>query len=119
MALDNGLYPQVVMVRRRELDDKKVTYKTKIYNFQGQSARTKHWINLDHEWLKENFMTRELDFYLKLYQTKFRSDKIQNYQKFGLPIGNAKITKKYSSAHFTGGPVKCRFHWWSRSEDVV
>ena len=27
-------------------------------------------------------------------QTKFRVDKTQNYQKFGLPIGNAKMTKK-------------------------
>ena len=32
-------------------------------NFQGQSARAKHWFNLYHEWLKEIFMTRELDFY--------------------------------------------------------
>ena len=31
MALENGLHAQVVMIRRRELDEKKV----KIYNFQG------------------------------------------------------------------------------------
>ena len=31
---------------------------------------------------------------IKLYQTKFRGDNTQNYQKFGVPIGNAKITKK-------------------------
>ena len=39
-------------------------------------------------------MTREPYFYKKLHQTKFRGDKTQNYQKFGVPIGNAKTTKK-------------------------
>ena len=28
-------------------------------NFQVQSEITKHWFDLDHEWLKENFMTRK------------------------------------------------------------
>ena len=39
-------------------------------------------------------MTREPDLYLKIYQTKFRGDKTQNYKKFGVRIGNAKMTKK-------------------------
>ena len=51
------------MIRRRELDDIKLKNKTKKYNFQGQSTRTKHLFDLNHEWLKENFMTREPDFY--------------------------------------------------------
>ena len=65
MALDHWLYAQVVMIHRRELDDIKEKDKTKIYNFQGKSARKKHWFNIYHEWLKENFMTREPDFYKK------------------------------------------------------
>ena len=60
------------MIHRRESDDKKEKYKTKVYNFQGKSARTKHWLDLDYEWLKENLMTHEPDFYKILYQTKFR-----------------------------------------------
>ena len=63
MALENGLYAQVVMILRRELDDVKEKYKRKIYNFQEQSEKTKHWFGLDHERLKENFITREPDFY--------------------------------------------------------
>ena len=51
------------MVCRRDLDDKKENDKTKIFNFQVQSARTKHWFDIDHEWLKGNFMTHEPDFY--------------------------------------------------------
>ena len=42
-------------------------------------------------------MTRETDLYKELYQTKFRGDKTQNYQNFGVTIGNAKMTKNYSS----------------------
>ena len=44
-------------------DDKKEKENTEKHNFQGQSARTKGWFDIDHEWLKENFITRELDFY--------------------------------------------------------
>ena len=39
--MGQGLYAQVVMIRRRESDDTRGKDKTKIYNFQGQSARTK------------------------------------------------------------------------------
>ena len=63
MDVENYLYTQGVMIRRRESDDKKEKYKTKKYNFQGKSARTKHWFYIDHEWLKDNFITREPDFY--------------------------------------------------------
>ena len=53
------------MIPRRESYDKKEKDNTEVYYFQGQSARTKHCFDLDHEWLKENFMTRKPDFYLK------------------------------------------------------
>ena len=59
MDLEQGLYAQVVMIRVRNLDVIKEKYKTKIYNFYKKSARTKHWFDLDHEWLKENLMKRE------------------------------------------------------------
>ena len=52
MVLENGLYVKVVMIRRMELDDKKETEKTKKSNFQRQLSRTKHWFDIDHEWLK-------------------------------------------------------------------
>ena len=57
MALGPGLYEQVVMIHRRNLDDIKKD-KTKTFNFQGRSERTKQWFDIDHEWLKHNFMTR-------------------------------------------------------------
>ena len=39
-------------------------------------------------------MTHEPDFYKRLYDPRFRGDTTNNYQKFGVPIGNTKITKK-------------------------
>ena len=43
-------------------------------------------------------MTCEPDFYLKIYQTKFRGGDKRIYQIFGVPIGNGKMAKKCSSA---------------------
>ena len=39
-------------------------------------------------------MTRDPDFYRKLYQTKFRGEDAKTFQIFGLPIGNEKTTRK-------------------------
>ena len=39
MAMENGLCAQIVIIRRRESDDKKVKHKTKIYKFQEKSAK--------------------------------------------------------------------------------
>ena len=39
-------------------------------------------------------MSREPYFYRKLYQTKFRGDDTKTFQIFGVPIDNAKITRK-------------------------
>ena len=49
MALEQELYSRVFMIHRRNLDDIKEKDKTKHFNFQGQSARTKHWFDFDHE----------------------------------------------------------------------
>ena len=54
MAMEQGLYAQVGMIRRRESYDKKAKENTKKYNFQGQSARSRRWFDLDHEWLEKN-----------------------------------------------------------------
>ena len=82
------------MICQRESDAKKEKENTKKYNFQGQSARSRRWFDLDHEWLDENFSTRKPYFYSRLYQNKFRGDDKKTYQKFGVLIIHAKITGK-------------------------
>ena len=66
MDMEQGLYEQVVIIQRKDSENKKGKEKTKKYNFQGQSARSRHWFDLDHEWLEENFMTRKLYLYKKI-----------------------------------------------------
>ena len=52
-------------------------------------------------------MTREPDFYRKLYQNKFRGDDTKTFQTFGVPIGNAKITRKI---HFHPAEPLIKYH---------
>ena len=82
------------MIRRKDLYNKKEKEKTKKYNFQGKSARSRRWFDLDHKRFEENSMTHETDFYKILYQTKDRGDDTKTYQSFSVTIGNAKTTEK-------------------------
>ena len=63
MATEQVLYAQVFLIRRKESENQTENKNTKKYNFQGQSARSRRWFDIDHVWLKETFMTREPDFY--------------------------------------------------------
>ena len=56
--MEQGLYAQVIMIRRKDYDNKVEKEKTNKYNFQGQSARSICWFDLDHQWLEANFRTR-------------------------------------------------------------
>ena len=51
MAMEQGLYAQVVIILQKESENKKEKKNTKKYNFQVQSARSRCWFNLGHEWL--------------------------------------------------------------------
>ena len=80
-----------------ESDDKKEKEDTKKYNFQGQSAISKRWFDIDREWLEETFMTREPDFYKNCIKLNI-GVMIQNdnkYLKYQLVM--QKYQEKYSS----------------------
>ena len=38
------------------------------FKFQGQSARSQQWFDLDLDWMEVNFSTRESDFYKKFFK---------------------------------------------------
>ena len=61
--MKQGFYEQVVMILRKESENKKEKENTKKYNFQEKSSRSRRWFDLDHEWLEDNFMKYEPDFY--------------------------------------------------------
>ena len=63
MDLEQGLYAQVVITRRRNLEDIKEKYKTKKLTYKDNQQEQKNWFGLDDEWMKEIFMTHEPDFY--------------------------------------------------------
>ena len=65
MATEQGLYAQVVMIRRKDSEYKKGKEKenTNKYNFQIQSERLRRLFDLDHEWLEENSRTHKPDYY--------------------------------------------------------
>ena len=61
--MEQGLYAKLGIIRRKESENKKEN--TKKYNFQGQSAKSRRWLDLYHVWLEEYFRTLEPDFYFK------------------------------------------------------
>ena len=92
MDTEQGLYSQVVMIHKKDLDGKNEKEKTEKYNFQYKSARSKCWIDLDHEWLEEIFKTGEPEFYKKLYQINIKGEEMKIYQFFVVLIDNEQIT---------------------------
>ena len=63
--MEQGLYAQVIMIRQKDLkfvatDKNKNEAK---FKFQGQSARSQRWFDLDLDWIEVNFSTHEPDFY--------------------------------------------------------
>ena len=71
MAMEQSLYAQVVKLRHKDLKFV-ATYKKKNeakFKFQGQSARSQLWFDLDLNWVEINFSTREPDFYKKLFKS--------------------------------------------------
>ena len=63
MDTEQGLYAQVFMIRRKDLDNEKEKENTKKYKFQGQSTTSIRWFDIHREWLEEKSSTREPDFY--------------------------------------------------------
>ena len=97
MAMEQGLYAQVIMLRREDLkfvatDKNKNEAK---FKFQGQSARSQRWFNLDLGWMEVNFSTREPDLYKKLFQSHDDTQDINTLKSFQVPIGNEKCVESF------------------------
>ena len=63
--------------------------------FQGQSARSQLWFDLDLDWIEINFSTREPDFYKKQFQSHDNKQDKDTFKTFPVPIGNAKVVKSF------------------------
>ena len=63
------------------------------FKFQGQSARSKRWFDLDLDWIEVNFSTREPDLYKKLFQGHDDTQDINTFKCFQVPIGNTNCVE--------------------------
>ena len=84
MAMEQILYAQVVKLRRKDLkwvatDKNKNEAK---FKFQGQSERSQIWFDLDLDWIEINFITREPDFYKKLFQSHNNTQDNSTFKNF-------------------------------------
>ena len=71
MAAEQGLYSQVVKLRRKDLRfiaENKNKNEVK-FKFQGLSARSQRWFYIDFDWIEVKFSTREPDFYKNFPKT--------------------------------------------------
>ena len=93
MAMEQSLYAQVIMFRRKELKfDAADKNKNKSkFKFQGQSGRSRLWFDLDLDWIDINFSTCEPDFYNKLFQNHDNDQDTDTFRTFQVPFGNAKV----------------------------
>ena len=70
MEMEQGLYAQVIILRREDLEfvaADNIKNEAK-FKFQGQSARSQRWFDLDFYLIGVNFSTRETDFYKKFFK---------------------------------------------------
>ena len=63
--MELGLYAQVFNIRQKYLEFTAANRNTNEakFKFQGQSARSQRWLDLDFDWSEVNFSTHEPGFY--------------------------------------------------------
>ena len=88
MATEQVLYAQVTTLRQKDLKfdvTEKIKNEAK-FKFQGQSARSQRWFDLDFDWIEVNFSTREPDFYKKFFQSHDDTQDTNTFKCFQVPI---------------------------------
>ena len=98
MEMEQGLYAQVVMLRWKDLK-LFVANRNKNegkFKFQGQSAISQRWFDIDFDWIGLNSSTREPDFYKKLFQSHDDTLDINTFKFFQVPMGNSNVWKHLS-----------------------
>ena len=65
------------------------------FKFQGQSARSQQWFDLDLDWIEVNFSTRDTDFYKKPFQSHDYTQDINTFKSFQVTIGNEKCVESF------------------------
>ena len=82
-----------------EYIDPKLLKKTK-YRFEGPSVTTKIWIELDHNWIENNFKTRKPEFYPRLFWHHVSGQSDPKAIIFYIPIGSSKHNRQILSTYY-------------------
>ena len=95
MAIEQGLYAQVVVVFRKDLEfteANKNKNKAK-FKFQGHSARSQHWFGLDFDLIDVNFIRSEPYLYGEIFRRHDDTQDTNTSKIFEVPIGNSKCVE--------------------------
>ena len=100
METDQGLYAQVFMLRWKDL---KLIVANRNKNeakfkFQGQSASSQRWFDLDFDWIELNSSTHEPDFFKKRSQSHDDTLDTKTFKFFQVPMENSNVWKHLSFA---------------------
>ena len=90
--MEQGLYSQVLMIRRKYLDNKNKRIRPINITSEGSLQDQNASLILIMSGQKK-ISTYEPELYKKLYQINIKVQEIKTYQFSIVPIGNAKITE--------------------------
>ena len=65
------------------------------FKFQGQSARSQRWFDLEFDLIEVTFNTHEPDFYKKLFQSHENTQDTNTFKIFQVPIRNSKYVENF------------------------
>ena len=94
--MEQSLYSQVIRIRRKDLkfvatDKNKNEAK---FKFQGQSARSQRWFDLDLDWTEKRLALMSL-ISIRNFQIHDDSQDNNTFKSFQVPIGNAKCVESF------------------------
>ena len=95
--MEKQLYAQVIKFQHKDVlfDAADKNKNESKFKFQGQSARSQLWFDLDLYWIDMNFSTRKPDLYKKLFQCHGDKQDKDTFKTFQVPIGNTKVVKSF------------------------
>ena len=97
MATEQGLYVQVVKLRRKDfkfIAANKIKNEAK-FKSQSQSARSQHRFDLDFDFIAVNFSAHETDFYKKTFQSHSDTQDTNTFKIFQVPIENENCVESF------------------------
>ena len=105
VAMEQSLKAQVAKLRRKGLkfvaaDKNKNEAK---FKFQGLSAKSQRWFDIDFDWIAVNFSTRAPYFYKKPFQSHDDTKDTNTFKIFQVPIGNEKCVESFN--FHNGAPI--------------